>query len=72
MFYFLGNMYPTCNLADPEICNLGGFLLSGIYDNLLCNLGHLNKCVDGHGVATLASSPLLTWSFFRLNKGYEC
>ena len=23
-------------------------------------------------VATLASSPLLTWSFFRLNKGYEC
>ena len=23
-------------------------------------------------VATLASSPLLTWSFFRLSKGYEC
>jgi hypothetical protein len=22
-------------------------------------------------VATLASSPLLTWSFFRLSKGYE-
>jgi hypothetical protein len=23
-------------------------------------------------VATLASSPVLTWSFFRLSKGYEC
>ena len=23
-------------------------------------------------VATLASSPLLTWSFFPLSKGYEC
>jgi hypothetical protein len=23
-------------------------------------------------VTTLASSPLLTWSFFRLSKGYEC
>jgi hypothetical protein len=23
-------------------------------------------------VATLANSPLLTWSFFRLSKGYEC
>jgi hypothetical protein len=22
-------------------------------------------------VATLASSPILTWSFFRLSKGYE-
>ena len=23
-------------------------------------------------VATLASSPLLAWSFFSLSKGYEC
>jgi hypothetical protein len=23
-------------------------------------------------IATLASSPLLTWSFFRLSKGYKC
>ena len=27
--------------------------------------------VDFSTVATLASSPLLTWSFFRLSKGYE-
>ena len=53
--FFLCNMYPKCNLAVPEVCNLGGFLLSDIYDGLLCNLGYLSKCVDGHDHGQLGS-----------------
>lgn len=55
-FSFLCSMYPTCNLAIPQVCNLGGFLLSiGIHDRMLYNLGHLNKCVDGHDHGRLGS-----------------
>jgi hypothetical protein len=47
-------------------------------DDILDEHGHTHKehvqklLQNTHIVATLASSPLLTWSFFRLSKGYEC
>ena len=64
MVFFLCNMYPTCNLAVPEVCNLGGCLLSGIHDGLLCNLGHLSKCVDSHDHGRSVVWDLLTTSRF--------
>ena len=48
-------MYPTYNLTIIDVCNLGGSLLSGIYDDLLCNLENLSKCVNGHNHGRLSS-----------------
>jgi len=71
-------------LWEAVVCPKGEF---EEWHNVKCLYGECGRCgvqklplcpdeeegTDGREVvATLASSPLLTWSFFRFSKGYEC
>jgi hypothetical protein len=53
MFSFLCNIYPTCNLVIPEVCNLGGCVLNNIYNSLMCNC----KCTEAPQVLMSCRNP---------------